>query len=106
MIISFHTRELLETCSSLERAEQLLGARDAQILVGLLADIEAFDNGGDLIDFFGDEARIGAGDSLCLQVGANCVTFVAVGAKLARSVGGTPDWIKVQRLKLVEISRR
>ena len=107
MIVSFHTRDLRECCSSLERAERLLGAPDAQLLVGRLADIEALDNVGELIDFFGNDANLAGDDTFSVPIGPNYrATFLAVGAKLSRSVNGSPDWTKVQRLKLVDISRR
>ena len=104
MIVSFDTRELLEQCLSLERAEQLLGTPVAQVLVGILADVEALDNCGDLIDLFGEDAKIIGNDMISLKVGpSHRARFVAVGAKLTRTADGRVDWRKVHRLKLIEI---
>jgi len=104
LIVSFDTRELLEQCSSLERAERLLGASVAQALIRILADVEALDNGGDLVDLFGKDAKIVGTDMICLNVGpGHCATFVAVGAKLLRLADGSLDWRKVQRLKLIKM---
>jgi hypothetical protein len=88
-------------------AEQWLGVHAAQLLIGMLADIEAFDNAGELIDFFGKDANIAGNDSLSLAVGPTYrATFGAVGASVTRLGDGSPDWTKVQRLKLMDISRR
>jgi hypothetical protein len=106
LIVSFQTREQLDQCASLEAAEQWLGTPDAQLLIGTLADIEAFDDASELINFFGNDAKILPNGFLSLPLGPNYrAMFVAVGAKLARSGDGSLDWTKIQRLKLVEISR-
>lgn len=107
MIVSFETRDLLECCSSIEKAERLLGAPDAQLLVAVLADIEAFDSAGELINFFGNDASLAGDDSLSLPIGPNYrAAFLAVGARLSRLEDGSLDWTRVQRLKLLKISRR
>jgi hypothetical protein len=107
LIVSFHTRELLEQCSSLEKAEHLHGAAVAQALISVLADIEALDNCSVLLDLFGEDAKITEDDMISLKFGSNhCASFVAVGAKLVRIPDGNLDWRQVQRLKLIEIKGR
>ena len=73
----------------------------------MLADIEALDNVGELIGMFAGDAKLAENDSLSLPVGPEyCATFVAIGAKIVRRSDGDSDWSKVQRLKLLSISRR
>lgn len=87
-------------------AEQCLGAHAAQPLIVLLADIEAFDNAGELIDVFGKDANLVGNNSLSLPIGPTLrAGFCAVGAKIAHLGDGKLDWTTVQRLKLVDISR-
>jgi hypothetical protein len=104
LIVSFHTRELLERCSSLEKAELLHGAAAAQALIGVLADIEALDNCGELMDLFGEDAKIVKDNMISLNFGSDhFATFIAVGAKLVHLRDGNLDWRLVKRLKLIEI---
>ena len=106
MIVSFHTRELLQLCSSLEMAEQLLGPQAAQLLIETLADVEAFDHVGELIDFFGSYATIDENEfAVTADRCGPLRAFCPVGAKLVRLDDGNLDWTKVRRLKLVDISK-
>ncbi len=106
MILSFQTRELLEQCSNLEKAEKWLGPPVAQFLIATLADIEALEDVSELMNFYEIDASAARDDSLSLPIGPDYrATFAAVGARLARLGDGSPDWAKVQRLKLVEILR-
>ena len=71
----------------------------------MLADIEAFENGSELISFLGCGAEV-RDDCLIISIDADyCAAFVAIGAKLIRLQNGHPDWARVQRLKLMEVSR-
>jgi hypothetical protein len=106
LIVSFQTRELLEQCSRLEVAEKAFGTPAARLLIGLLADIEALEVGCELIAFFQEDAEIAGNGSLWIPIGAHYrATFIAVGTKVIRLKDGNPDWSKVQRLKLVGISK-
>jgi hypothetical protein len=106
LIISFDTRDLLECCSSLEVAEQRLGSAHAQALVSLIADAEAFENAGELIQFFGSQAHVAENDSISLAIGSHYrMEFVAAGIRFVRDAADKIDWTSVRRLKLVELSR-
>jgi hypothetical protein len=106
LIISFDTRDLLESCSSLEIAERWLGSAHAQALVSLIADAEAFGNASELIEFFGADAQVAENDSISLAIGSDYrVVFVAAGFRVVRDTDGRIDWTSVQRLKLVDILR-
>ncbi|GAC1558927.1 MAG: hypothetical protein NVS2B5_21870 [Beijerinckiaceae bacterium] len=104
MILSFQIRGLLERCSTLELAEKWLGNPQAQLLIGMLADIEAFDNGSELLDLLGDHAQVTTDESITMSLGSSYhAVFVPVGVTLPRLEDGSTDWAKVRRLKLVEI---
>ena len=87
-------------------AEGWLGSEHAQLLIQLLADLEAFDTCRELFDLYGSDASSGQHGSLCVRVGLLYqAMFQAVGAKLSRLADGALDWTKVRRLKLLDISR-
>jgi hypothetical protein len=67
LIVSFGSSELLAYCSRLDAAEELLGSAYAQVLLTLIADIEAHDDAAELIAFFGESAKV-EGDSLWLKI--------------------------------------
>jgi hypothetical protein len=105
LIVSFETEQLQRTCYSLAVAEVEYGAVHAQALITLIADIEAFDNACELIDFFGLHSDDQVGDSLSLAIGSEYrTTLVAVGKKYQRDAGGRLNWSSVRRLKLVDIT--
>jgi hypothetical protein len=107
LIISFDTRELRECCSRLEIAEQRLGSAHAQALVSLIADAEAFENANELIEFFEPEANVTENDLVSIAIGSDYyVAFVAVGVRFVRDANDRMDWTSVQRLKVVDLSRR
>jgi hypothetical protein len=67
----------------LEVAEQAFGTPSARLLIGILADIEAFDSGSELIDFFQGELKTTGNESLSIPIGSEYVaTLVAVGTEL------------------------
>lgn len=107
MIVSYETPALQQACLALELAEQQYGAVHAQALIALIADIEAFENVGELADFWGDEVLITNNDSLSLSVGAHYrATLAAVGTRHQRDAGGCVVWTSVTRLKLLAITGR
>lgn len=107
MIVSFETRDLYECCCRVDIAEQRLGALHAQALATLIADVEAFDNAADLINFFDSDACITEDDSLFLPIGSDYrAKFVVAGTRFQRHGTGRVDWTSVHRLKLTDISRR
>jgi len=105
VIVSFETEQLQRTCYALGVAEAEYGAVHAQALITLIADIEAFDNAYELIDFFGLHSDNQLGDSLSLAIGSEYrATLVAVGKKYQPDAGGRLNWSRVTRLKLVNIT--
>jgi hypothetical protein len=90
----------------MEAAEKLLGVFTAELLISMLADIEALDDGNQLMALFGNDAKIAENGSLSIAIGADySAMFVAVGEKFPRLPDGKPDWTRAQRMKLVEISK-
>lgn len=85
-------------------AEQQLGVVHAQALASTIADLEAFNDGAELIGFFGDEVFIEGDDSLVLPIGsAYRAVFLAAGAKFIRDAAGRVVWSTVTRMKLMDI---
>jgi hypothetical protein len=106
LIVSYDTTALQQACYVLEHAEQQYGAVHAQALIALIADVEAFDNGAELIDFWNEELVITNDDSLLLPVGADYrATLTAVGSRYQRDADGRVVWSSVTRLKLLAITR-
>lgn len=103
--MSFGSKQLLERCSTLEAGQNWLGPADAQALIELLADAESAQNCAELIDLY-DASCGNTEDSVSFAVGPRYrATFVAIGNRIARSPDGCPDWAKVIRLKLINVSR-
>lgn len=106
MIVSFQTKELLVVCSNLGAAEKRLGLNLARSLTVQLADVEAADHAGELLDLLAGAAEIAGENSLVLRVGkGHRATFVPVGTFGRREPDGAPDWPTVRRLKLMDIAQ-
>lgn len=105
MIVSFETAALQQACYVIELAEEQFGAVHAQALIALLADIEAFETGAELIEFLGDDAAVALDDSLSLPIGSDYrAALVAAGARYSRDGSGRVVWSSVTRLKLLKIT--
>lgn len=105
MIVSYDTAALQQACSVLEQAEQQYGAVHAQALIALIADVEAFENGAELIDFWNEDLVMTNDDSLLLPVGADYrAALAAVGNRYKRDSDGRVVWSSVSRLKLLAIT--
>lgn len=104
--ISFEHAEHHETCSNLERAEQLLGSVSAGELVRFLSDAAASNNVGDLIDLLGEDIKISGDDSLSVAIGSDYrADLIAMGQHVKRDGDDRVIWTSVIRLKLMAISR-
>jgi hypothetical protein len=104
-IISFNSKDLRDSCASLERAEALIGYAHAQELIMLLSDAESQETAADLIDFYAPDAT-DDGDTILLRIGTLYqLRFVAVGTAPVCAPGAGLNWRSVRRLKLMEISR-
>jgi hypothetical protein len=102
--VSFQTRCLQEICLTIQAAERTFGPVHAQALSTLIADIEAFEDASQVIDFFGFAEVCREDDSLFLPIGANYqARFVAVGKRFGCDADGKVVWSSVKRLKLMEI---
>ena len=104
MIVSFETRCLQKICLTIQAAERRLGPIHAQALIALVADIEAFEDAGQVIDFFGFASVCREDDSLLLPIGASYrARFLAAGKRFGCDSNGKVIWSSVKRLKLMEI---
>jgi hypothetical protein len=104
LIVSYDTTALQQACYVLEQAEQLYGAVHAQALIALIADVEAFENGAELMEFWDEDLLIANDDSLSLPVGADYrAALTAVGNRYQRDADGRVIWSSVTRLKLLAI---
>lgn len=102
IVISYRSRELAHRCTKLETAQQWLGPTNAQALVDLIADAEAFENAQALIDFY--DAKIQEDHSFLVGFSPQCeAVLMPIGSKMLRTAGGTPAWEQVRRLMLIEI---
>ena len=104
MIVSFEPRGLQEAVLILRVAEARYGAVNAQAMIAMIADIEAFDNAEQLLAFIGDDAVLEEDDSLSLPIGADCrATLITAGKRFDRDAGGRVIWSSVTRLKLMAV---
>jgi len=88
----------------MEEADNKFGHINAHDLIALIADIEAFDNVEELVEFLGNEATALDNDSLLIKFGSeHSLKFVAAGTKFDKDLDRVV-WQSVQRLKLLQIS--
>lgn len=104
MIVSFNSKDVHDCCCDFEIAEANLGSINARALVTILADIEALENAGELLDFFGEDSAYTANEILCVVIGSEYdVKLAAVGNRFVQDEEHRTDWGSVTRLKVVEI---
>jgi hypothetical protein len=104
LIVSFNTQHLRNCCSSLERAEAVIGSVHAQELMTVLSDAEAADTAAEFIDLYAPAVAVD-GDSFSMAIGVQYrLLFVAIGAKLCRDREVGLNWGTVRRLKMMDIS--
>lgn len=95
LVVSYESRELADRCTKLEAAQQWLGATEAQALVDLIADLEAFSNADEAINFW---AATVDGEALLM------IDFSRKHRAVLRPLGNPPfDWHHVRRLMLVDV---
>jgi hypothetical protein len=99
VILSFSTKKLRDSCQRLDLADEAFGAKQAQALFRLLAEVEAAGTADDLLALYAQEARFEE-DSILITFAPQCsASFDAVlGKSTLGSVSG--DWSVVRRLKL------
>lgn len=107
MVISFDTSDLQECCCEFAAAESKFGYSDARSLMTMLADLEAFNNGSEILDLYGSNAIHEENASIVLEFGSNFqAKFVPVGRRFEIDAQGWVKWQTVSRLKLMCIERR
>ena len=95
LVVSYQSRELADRCTKLEAAQQWLGATEAQALIDLIADLEAFSNADEAINFWA--ATIDGGGLLMID-------FSRKHRAILRPLGNAPfHWAQVRRLMLVDV---
>lgn len=88
----------------MSEAEAALGTMNAKALVTMIADIEAQENGGELLEFFGETANLSIDDTIKIAVGADCsATFAATASRFQKDVNGRVVWPSVTRMKVTSI---
>jgi hypothetical protein len=104
LIVSFNTQDLRDCCASLERAEAVIGSAHAQELMTVLSDAEAVDTAAEFIELYAPDATV-YNDSLTVPIGVEYrLSFIAIGATLARDHEAGLDWGTVRRLKMMDIT--
>ena len=107
MIVSFRTLELRDLCGSLARAEAMLGTLHSRQLIALIADIEALDHAGDLMELRQTQLAVLHGEELAVSVGSGYVArFTPVGRAIRHVREGHVVWEKVRRVQLKDLRRR
>ena len=88
----------------LNEAEVALGTLNAKALVTMIADIEAQENGGELLLYTNDITQVGDNDALQISFGHDFhAFFTPVGKRFHRGLDGCILWSTVERLKLLAI---
>ena len=101
IVVSYGSRQLADQCTKLEVAQERFGPTDAQALVDLMAELEAFENVADMISF--REAAVES-DRLTVAFSPKFqAVFKSVDPKVARDVNDRPSWEQVRRILLVDI---
>jgi hypothetical protein len=100
VILSFSTKELRDTCQQLERADATYGAKQAQALFSVLAEVDAAETAEDLQALHADNIVV-AEDSLSIAFAPQCrAHFKAVPQAASDTI---VSWSIVRRLKLVQV---
>lgn len=88
----------------MSEAEAALGTVNAKALVTAIADIEAQENGSDLLGYMSDTANFNADDTLTIFFGTECAaTFTVAARRFQRDHEERVIWSSVSRLKLIAI---
>lgn len=104
MELSFATPRIRDLCERREEAIAALGLDVALELGQRLADFEALDNAADLIALFVDAITERSPEVQLLHLSTgHTLVLVSGHAKPRVTSGGTTDWAKVTRMRIVEI---
>lgn len=107
MIISFHTEEIRDQCCDINISQKAFGDYVANNLITIIAEIEAFDNAHEALDFIENNITINDNEEVSFEFSPNYfITFVAVDKKFARNNQNDIDWSTVKRMKLLGVSKR
>lgn len=90
----------------LHEAEAALGTVNAKALVTMIADIEAQEDGEELLSYMNGIAQVGE-DTVEISFGRDChAVFAPVGKRFQRGAEGGVVWSTVERLKLIALGGR
>lgn len=101
LVVSYESRELADRCTKLEVAQAWLGATEAQALIDLIADLEAFPNADEAMTYWGATAD---GQALImLDFSRRHRAILRPLGDVPNDADGTPDWAQVRRLMLAAV---
>ena len=84
-----------------------MGILHSRALLALIADIEALDHAGELLELHKPDVAVLHGEQLAVTVGSG---YVAMFTPIAKAIGHTGDghvvWTEVRRLQLKHIRKR
>ncbi len=102
--MSFETRRLRELCLRQNVAETELGTVNAKGLETVIADIEALENGQELLGLMDGTVHVLEDDTIEISFGLGCsAIFVVAGKRFQEDQVGRVIWSTVRRLKLLAI---
>lgn len=102
IVISYASRELLNSCTKIEVAQDWLGAVEAQALIDLIADAEAMEHAEAFITFYFADCH--AGGLFSVSLGPRRLVFFGPATQtFAKMADGQPNWTQIRRLQLKQI---
>lgn len=101
LVVSYSSREWADRCNKLEVAQEWIGPTEAQALIQMIADLEACQNAGEMIEFV--EAMVD--DAGCIMIDFSRRHRAILEPAIGQGAGanGVPEWSLVRRLILAEI---
>lgn len=102
IVLSFDTPELRDGCTKLQNMQAWIGPVEAQSLVQMIADIEAFQNAAEMIAFLGANVD-GQG---CIVIDFSRKHRAILRPTLPDApldADGRPVWAQIRRLMLTQI---
>ena len=105
MELAFDSIRLRTICENDKEAKRKLGTKAAEILRHRLADLCAATSIKDVIVGFPRRATVASQDMLLDLCDGHVVIFSANHAKNPVAVDGSIDWLRVSRIKIIQIER-
>lgn len=101
LVVSYSNREWADRCTKLEVAQEWIGPTEAQALIQTIADLEAFQNAAEAIEFFG--AKVDDAGYVMIDFSRKHRAVMESTAVQSSGGDGAPNWSQVRRLTLIEI---